>query len=238
MYKKPSRRWVALKAAYLLPLGALSLVAFARPQAMTEIEETVEQESTHYAAVMQPLVTANAAAAEPVVAAEPTAPQTAAEPMAAEPAEAVPSLPDEPDDWTVQMDDHAKTDANLVQADLKENPDASVATPVLTEARGMAVLDSVMRVVGARKIADGAYIGHFQPSLNNDTVRLAQVEFLDKNSRKTLVKTFPYYAADPYAYRLMLQAGTRKDERGYYIRYLTPLKATDWTYDQPKVIND
>ena len=30
MYKKPSRRWVALKAAYLLPLSAMTLMAFAQ----------------------------------------------------------------------------------------------------------------------------------------------------------------------------------------------------------------
>ena len=44
MYRKPSRRWVALKAAYLLPLSALAVVAFARPQTLSEIEEKVETE--------------------------------------------------------------------------------------------------------------------------------------------------------------------------------------------------
>lgn len=42
MYSKPSRRWVVLKAAYLLPLCTLAVVAFARPQAMSEIEAQVE----------------------------------------------------------------------------------------------------------------------------------------------------------------------------------------------------
>ena len=41
MYMKPSRRWVALKAAYILPLSALALVALARPQTLGEVEQQV-----------------------------------------------------------------------------------------------------------------------------------------------------------------------------------------------------
>ena len=41
MFRKPSRRWVALKAVYLLPLCALALVAFAQPQLMGDIERQV-----------------------------------------------------------------------------------------------------------------------------------------------------------------------------------------------------
>ena len=217
MYKKPSRRWVALKAAYLLPLGALSLVAFARPQAITEIEKTVEKEVTHYAGVMQSLV-------EPKVADK-----------AAAPAEALAPQPVTADDGIIRLDNDVPTDANLVKADLNENPVAAVAAaPELTAERTVVVLDSVMQAVGARKIADGTYIGHFQPSLNNDTVRLAQVEFLDKESKKTATKVFQHNAADPYAYNLTLQAGTRKGEIGHYIRYLTPVKATARNYDRPK----
>ena len=216
MYKKPSRRWVALKAAYLLPLGALSLVAFARPQAMTEIEKTVEKEVTHYAGVMKTLV-------EPA--------DEAAAPAEAQPLQTVADR----DDRTILQDNDVPADANLVKADLNENPaTAAPAAPELTAERTVVVLDSVMQAVGARKIADGAYIGHFQPSLNNDTVRLAQVEFLDKESKKTATKVFQHNAADPYAYNLTLQAGTRKGEIGHYIRYLTPVKATARDYDRPK----
>ena len=246
MYTQPSRRWVALKAVYLLPLGALSLVAFARPQALTEIEKTVEQEVTNYTDVVKTLVelekTADEAAAEAIVPtvaeytiAEPTAEASlpAEEPTAA-------SEADETEDWSIQLVAvaHTQTDANLVRADLRDNPDAAAPTPALTERKSMAVLDSVMLAVGARKIADGAYIGHFQPSLNNDTVRLAQVEFLDKASSPVIVKTFQHHAADPYAYKMTLQAATRKDEKGYYIRYLTPVKTTDWAYDKPKNTTD
>ena len=215
MYKKPSRRWVALKAAYLLPLGALSLVAFARPQTLTEIEEKVGEEVTHYAAIMSPLVSPDDAV-PPVETAE------------------TQSLPTDPDDWKVVVNAPGAADANLLNADLKDNPEATATASQMTSEYGATVLDSVMQAVGARKIANGTYIGHFQPSLNNDTVRLARVEFLDKESHKTLEQTFPQNANDPYAYRMTLQAGTRKDETGHYIRYLTPVKATVREYDQPK----
>ena len=53
MYTKPSRRWVALKAVYLLPLSALALVAFARPQTLGEIEQKVEKTETEIAQVIE-----------------------------------------------------------------------------------------------------------------------------------------------------------------------------------------
>lgn len=53
MYKKPSRRWVALKAAYLLPLSLIALMAFARPQTMGELEQKVEKTETEIAQVIE-----------------------------------------------------------------------------------------------------------------------------------------------------------------------------------------
>ena len=43
MYRKPSRRWVALKAFYLLPLSALALMAFATPKLKEVVEMEVEK---------------------------------------------------------------------------------------------------------------------------------------------------------------------------------------------------
>ena len=53
MYKRPSRRWVALKAAYLLPLSLIALMAFARPQAMSELEQKVEKTETEISQVIE-----------------------------------------------------------------------------------------------------------------------------------------------------------------------------------------
>ena len=215
MYRKPSRRWVALKAAYLLPLSALAIVAFARPQALSEIEEKVEQEVTKYVA---------------------TASWNNDEP---DPVAQTPSLVS--DNSIVAPTDTVRvmTDANLVKADLAESGNSVLGgfpTKTATE-----LLDSTMQAVGARKIAEGTYIGHFQPNLNNDTVRIARATILDRESKQTGEHTFSHNASDPYAFNITLNAETRKDRTGYYIRYLQPVKSNVRSYDKkyidPKMLS-
>lgn len=212
MYRKPSRRWVALKAAYLLPLSALAVVAFARPQAISEIEEKVEKEVTKAVATV---VKSND---EPVAAVreEPTMQSAIVEVK-----DTVLLLPD----------------ANLVKADLADQSEEEL------QAKGMAVYrevneltDSVMQAVGARRIAEGTYVGHFQPNLNSDTVRICHVKVLNKQSQVTIASGIcTIDSDDPLAYELTLQAGTRKDETGYYIRYLQPANSTVRNYDKKEV---
>ena len=208
MYRKPSRRWVALKAAYLLPLSALAVVAFARPQAISEIEEKVEQEVTKAVATV---VQSND---EPVAAVleEPTM---------------QPALVETKD--TVQV----LTDANLVNADLNESGHEVLEVPSTKSATEL--LDSTMQAVGARKIAEGTYIGHFQPNLNSDTVRIARATILDRKSQQTDEHLFAKNAADPYAYNVTLNAETRKDRSGYYIRYLQPVNSKLRNYDKKEI---
>ena len=208
MYRKPSRRWVALKATYLLPLSALAVVAFARPQAISEIEEKVEQEVTKAVA---------------------TVVQSNDEPATAEQADptVLPALVETKD--TVQV----LSDANLVNADLAESgPGLLGGSPAKSATE---LLDSTMLAVGARKIAEGTYIGHFQPSLNSDTVRIARATILDRQSRQTDEHLFAQNAADPYAYNITLNAETRKDRTGYYIRYLQPVSSTVRSYDKKEI---
>ena len=212
MYRKPSRRWVALKAAYLLPLSALAVVAFARPQAISEIEEKVEKEVTKAVATV---VKSND---EPVAAVreEPTMQSAIVEVK-----DTVLVLPD----------------ANLVKADLADQSEEEL------QAKGMAVYrevneltDSVMQAVGARRIAEGTYVGHFQPSLHSDTVRIRLVKVLDKQSQLTMSSGIcTINSNDPLAYELTLQQGTRKGETGYYIRYLQPANSTVRNYDKKEV---
>ena len=212
MYRKPSPRWVALKAAYLLPLSALAIVAFARPKALSEIEEKVEQEVTKaVATVAQNNVNLTLEDQE-----EPTK-----QPAMAEAKDTIQAMPD----------------ANLVKADLADQSEEEL------RAKGMAVYrevneltDSVMQAVGARKIAEGTYVGHFQPSLNSDTVRIRQVTVLNTKSQVTMgsgVNTIN--SNDPSAYDLTLQQGTRKGETGYYIRYMQPANSTVRNYDNKEV---
>ena len=212
VYRKPSRRWVALKAAYLLPLSALAVVAFARPQAISEIEEKVEKEVTKAVATV---VKSND---EPVAAVreEPTMQSAIVEVK-----DTVLVLPD----------------ANLVKADLADQSEEEL------QAKGMAVYrevneltDSVMQAVGARRIAEGTYVGHFQPNLNSDTVRICHVKVLNKQSQVTIASGIcTIDSDDPLAYELTLQAGTRKDETGYYIRYLQPVNSKLRNYDNKEV---
>ena len=177
MYRKPSRRWVALKATYLLPLSALAVVAFARPQAISEIEEKVEAEVTKAVA---------------------TVVQNNDEPAPAEQEEPIvlPVLIETKD--SVQ----ALTDANLVNADLNESGHEVLEVPSAKSATEL--LDSTMQAVGARKIAEGTYIGHFQPNLNSDTVRIARATILDRKSQQTDEHLFSQNATDPYAYNVTL----------------------------------
>lgn len=220
MYRKPSRRWVALKAAYLLPLSALALVAFARPQAISEIEEKVEEVApTIFTGTVdfsgkEPLYTGTLTTGNDVIQLENA------------------HYSREDADTAVVVG----ADANLIKADLADQSEEEL------RAKGMAVyrevnelVDSVMLAVGARKLYEGAYYGHFQPNLNSDTVRICHVKVLDKQSQIAMasgISSVNEY--DPYAYNLILQAGTRKDEKGYYIRYLQPVNSTTRNYDKPK----
>ena len=214
MYRKPSRRWVALKAVYLLPLSALAVVAFARPQAIGEIEEKVEAEVTKYVASLSyPERDTTVPTKTAIVA-----------PLGAE--------------WGAHKDTvQVMTDANLVKADLADQSEEELMEKFLSVYRDVNELtDSVMQAVGARKIAEGTYVGHFQPTLNSDTVRIRNVTVLDKQSQVTMgsgIRTID--SEDPSAYELTLQQGTRKGETGYYIRYLQPANSTVRNYDKPEV---
>ena len=232
MYKKPSRRWVALKAAYLLPLSLIALMAFARPQTMSELEQKVEKTETEIAQVIE-----ESGVIDKVV--------TLAENLGLKERETEPktqSAEQEALTDTVTTSDHAylvmehvknSPDANLVKADLADSQPAEEAFVALSVKRANELLDSTMQAVGARKIADGTWIGHFQPSLNNDTVRVGKVEYLDKQSRQTGKLQFSFNESDPYAYNMILQDETRKERTGYYIRKLYPAKATVRQYDKP-----
>ena len=227
MYRKPSRRWVALKAAYLLPLSALALVAFARPQVMSDIEKKVEKATPTLVQNTKALFTGTVdfSEEEPLFTGTLT---TGNDVIQLENAhynhEAV-------DTVTV-----VGPDANLVKADLKDQTEEELRVTGLAKYKEInELVDSVMLAVGARKLYEGAYYGHFQPNLNSDTVRICHVKVLDKQSQITMASGINSISGDdPYAYELTLQQGTRKGETGYYIRYLQPVNSTTRNYDKPK----
>ena len=218
MYRKPSRRWVALKAAYLLPLSALAVVAFARPQTMSEIEEKVEEGTGSAASLVQEVTNYVASA---VGSHDKPVPTEQADPVT------LPTTAEDKD--TVQV----LSDANLVNADLAESGPSVLGGSSAKSATEL--LDSTMLAVGARKIAEGTYIGHFQPNLNSDTVRIARATILDRKSQQTDEHLYTQNAAAPDAYHITLNAETRKDRKGYYIRYLQPVNSTVRNYDKKEV---
>lgn len=218
MYRKPSRRWVALKATYLLPLSALALVAFARPQTLGEIEEKVETEVTKAVAT--------------VVQDDGEHQSSNDEPAKAEKVD--PSM--QPVFVATKDTVQAMADANLVKADLADQSEEELRVTGLAKYREInELVDSVMQAVGARKLYEGTYYGHFQPNLNSDTVRICHVKVLDKQSQVIMASGISSVSGyDPFAYNLTLQAGTRKDETGFYIRYLQPVNSDTRNYDKPK----
>lgn len=56
MYKKPSRRWLALKAVYLLPLVIVTLTAFAKPTVVSDIQTRLETEEQKASLLSLPAV--------------------------------------------------------------------------------------------------------------------------------------------------------------------------------------
>lgn len=218
MYKKPSRRWVALKAAYLVPLSALAIVAFARPQTMSEIEKQVEETA--------PLLSVRLGGS----------PERYAK-VEASRQEEVKTTVLTPDSTVTRTAEPEMPDSNLVKADLAEQDEKDL------QAKGLAVysdvnalMDSTMQAVGARKIAEGTYVGHFQPNLYSDTVRICKVEVMDQQSQVTMASGIrSINPNDPYAYRLTLQAETRSDRTGYYIRFLQPVNSDVRAYDERRI---
>ncbi len=226
MYKKPSRRWVALKAAYLLPLAALALVAFARPQTMSEIEKHVEESAPAIAEAFK-----NVARQLPSrLGDEEESPQQG---------NLESPTRDSLNSTTAEQAEEADTtavtfaDARLVAADLSESGAKMLGVPSAKSA--VELLDSTMQAVGARKIAEGTYVGHFQPSLNSDTVRIADVTIRDRQSQQTDKHRFTQNATAPDAYNITLNAETRKERTGYYIRFLQPVTSTLRNYDRKEV---
>ena len=228
MYTKPSRRWVALKATYLLPLTALALVSFARPQTMKDIEKQVEKAETEAKQAVE-----ESGVIEKVTAMAENLGLTSADEVLPVMEQTVlsDSVVTSVNPIIALEEQRNLTDANLVKADLAESGRKIVRmTKSVTE-----LLDSTMQAVGARKIAEGTYVGHFQPNLNSDTVRIAQAKVLDYQSRLIASQGFARNAASPYAYNITLSAETRKERTGYYIRFLQPVSSTLRHYDRKRV---
>lgn len=191
MYRKPSRRWVALRAAYLLPLSALALVAFARPQVLGEIEQKVEEAA--------PLLVRTAKTVKQQL---PT--------LAAESKETVGDL------TTSHHPSPVTNDNSMALEDMTVPTTAVHATHTPAE-----VLDSTMQAIGARRIGEGIYVGKFKPNYTSDTIRVSQVSLNDTNYVCQASHTFPQnMAADCYQVELQVE-DRHELGQGYHLRRMT-----------------
>ena len=176
MYRKPSRRWVALRAAYLLPLGTLALVAFARPQVLGEIEQKVEEAA--------PLLVRTAKTVKQQL---PT--------LAAESKETVGDL------TTSHHPSPVTNDNSMALEDMTVPTTAVHATHTPAE-----VLDSTMQAIGARRIGEGIYVGKFKPNYTSDTIRVNMVSIYDTTYVCQASHAFPQNTgADCYEVELQVE---------------------------------
>jgi len=192
MYKKPSSRWLTLKAVYLLPMAAIALTTFARPTLVDEIgEKLYEVKSETVDAIVSH--DAQTATTEPVV----------KTPKISE------NSPMKPQETIVATTNDIIVDTVVMQT--------------LSRRSVQELLDSTMLAVGAKKLSDGMYLGAFQPNINNDTVRVAQVRMTDNHGNQEAAIVFQQYANDPLAYEIELMQEDRKDHgQGYHIRTMRP----------------
>jgi len=192
MYKKPSSRWLTLKAVYLLPMAAIAITAFARPTLVDEIGEKLSQVKSETVAAIK---TDNHPATTQQTVAD--TPKTS-ENSAMKPQETI----------------VATTDDILIDTVVMQTPSRRSTAELL---------DSTMLAVGAKRLADGLYLGAFQPNINNDTVRVAQVTLTDTEGKVVDMLLFNQYREDPLSYEIELMAETRKDHGdGYHIRTMHP----------------
>jgi beta-lactamase regulating signal transducer with metallopeptidase domain len=105
MYKKPSRRWVAMKAAYLLPLSALAIVAFARPQTMAAVENNIAKAENKVMKSIRQTFTPKSEPSETVSTKEQTVEEVSKEE----------EIPSEPTDTKMVLTDLNELSAEVIQ---------------------------------------------------------------------------------------------------------------------------
>ncbi|MCH5176578.1 MAG: hypothetical protein J1F25_01055 [Prevotellaceae bacterium] len=90
-----------------------------------------------------------------------------------------------------------------------------------TEPMAVAVLDSTMTSVGARRIAEGVYVGRFKPNYTSDTIRVRQVNLNDSEGNHLAEHTFAQHDGVGN-WQIDLQVEERAQfGRGWHIRWMT-----------------
>ncbi len=108
------------------------------------------------------------------------------------------------------------------------NPEGHKGTPQTklhpTNGEPVAVLDSTMAAVGARRIADGVYVGAFRPNFTSDTIRVQTVYLDNEKAEHIKEHHFPKRGDGGYTVELMVESRGELGQ-GYHIRWMRPNKA-------------
>lgn len=193
MYKRKSNRAAMVKVLYLLPLVAFAVTAFARPTLMEELQNTLIAEEER-----APLLSLAAEEGRMMAMASPQ---------------------------TEEGEETARTEGKVVvdstAATVTDGDDFSqygVDTCLwVPEPAPVAILDSTMEAVGARKIGEGVYVGAFRPNYTGDTIRVKHVRLDDGMN----------WEIDGHedGYTIYLQKEEREElGRGYHIRMMQPAR--------------
>ena len=112
-------------------------------------------------------------------------------------------------------------DTSLPTTEESLSPTSANPSAALQDNKVVAVLDSTMRAVGARKIGEGIYIGAFRPNFTGDTIRVQTVYLANEQAERIAEHTFT--ESRKKTYTITLQAEDRKElGRGYHIRWMYP----------------
>ncbi|MBQ8969034.1 MAG: M56 family metallopeptidase [Bacteroidaceae bacterium] len=190
MYKRKSNRAAMLKVFYLLPLVAFAAAAFARPTLMEELQNTLRAEEERAPLLSSPLP------------ASPTMGRNYDQPL----------LP--PEEEGLLLNGEEAHGENTLPAPDDYGVDTCLWVP---EPDPVAILDSTMEAVGARKIGEGVYVGAFRPNYTDDTIRVKHVR-LDGGM---------HWEIDGHedGYTIYLQQEDREElGHGYHIRMMQPAR--------------
>lgn len=201
MYKKPSNRRAALKAVYVVPLAAVAICAFARPHINEEIPHligNVEENIKQAGTIIKRSIS------------------TVNEEKKAVEQEAI-------------VTEAAVNDLAMNSATEPAKPQPAVKrNTVTTERTPLSILDSTMHAIGARRIAEGVYVGKFKPNFTSDTIRVRSIKLCDTNNTQFKEELLHRNnVSDCYDIRLTaLTSSQRQNGRGYHISQMTYNTAT------------
>lgn len=197
MYRKPSSRIAALKSVYLLPLGLIAVMAFAKPRLIDDIDHDIRRAQATVAKTIDLLM------------------KTPAE---KEQHQAIKETSS--DDVSVAVSEQATMTTRLPESTDTVATSIDIVSPLPVN-KPVAVLDSIMLAIGAKKLNEGLFVGKFKPNYTSDTIRVARVILTDNEGKTIDGYTFgDETAMGCYVAELQTESNTELG-KGFHLRRLT-----------------